>query len=86
MTVGDALRRRLDIYEPAPCKRYAKVMASISETTDVKQLMIQLPGFREDMRRVVPIPLRSRWLAKQLQLAIKEYKKWHGKQLNTLNN
>lgn len=71
MTVGDALKQRLEIYDPAPCPRYASALAGIDDTTDARGLMLQLPGFRVDMRRVVPIELRLRWITRQLELAAK---------------
>lgn len=69
MTVGETLRARLAIYDPAPCSRYATVLAEVTADTDAGRLMLQLPGFRVDMRRVVPIGMRRRWLAQQLKRA-----------------
>lgn len=70
MTVGEALQKRLEIYDPAPCQRYEAVLAGVTESTDAGRLMLQLPGFRVDMRRIVPIGVRRRWIAQQLKRAI----------------
>ena len=78
MTVGEALGKRLEIYDPAPCPRYDKVLSDITAATDAGTLMLQLPGFRIDMRRVVPIGVRRQWIARQLELAARTARRTGG--------
>ncbi len=69
MTLPEAFTLRLRHYRPRRCKTWRATVEALTTDTTVRELMLAMPGFDCDMRRVVPIKCRERWLARQLVLA-----------------
>lgn len=71
MSLGDELQRRLLVYGPYRCEDWDAFRATIGPETPLREIWLQLPGFRNHPGQVFGRKLFDRWLRRQLALAAK---------------
>lgn len=70
MTIGEALRKRLAIYQATCCEEWVQFTNSITEQTTTREIWLHLPR----LHSVIPRKKQRQWLARQIALAIKMHK------------
>lgn len=67
--LGEALRKRLEIYGLKPCPEWKATLDTLTADHNELALFNSLPGYTIEINRVVPIRVRRRWFARQVAIA-----------------